>query len=252
MQDNRLNNIYVILAGTKHPGNVGSAARAMANMGLSKLRLAAPQCEINEEAGRMAKAGTGVLQNATVFSTLGEAIKDIRFLVGTTGKTGGNRSKTQGPRKLAAKILEYAETQKTGIVFGPEDTGLVDADLLPCQMLMRIPANPEARSLNLSHAVMVVGYELYLGSLGSKHSRGLRLSPVGQVEAMYDQLEKALLQIGFLHEQNSRHMMFALRRLFGRTGLQPPDVGILRGIARQISWYGSKHRGEGKPESGSS
>ncbi len=250
MPDNRLKNVYIILAGTKHPGNIGSAARAMANMGLRNLRLAAPQCEINEEAARLAKAGTQVLQEVKVFPSLGEAIQDIRFLAGTTGKSGGNRSKTLPPRKLATKILEYAETQKTGIVFGPEDTGLVDEDLLPCQMLIRIPTDPEARSLNLAHAVLVVGYELHLGCLVPEKARGSRLAPVGQVEAMYSQLEKALLQIGFLHEQNSRHMMFTLRRIFGRAGLQPPDVGILRGIARQISWYGSRNRHVEKTDSG--
>jgi tRNA/rRNA methyltransferase len=242
MQNNRLDNIHIILVGTKHPGNIGSAARAMANMGLSRLRLAAPQCEINDEAKRLAKAGAGILQKVESYSTLGEAVHDIRLLIGTTGKTGGNRSKTHTPRNLAGKILEPSGSQKTGIVFGPEDTGLVDEDLLPCQMLLRIPTHPKARSLNLAHAVMVVSYELYQAHLVEEPARGLKLASVGQVEAMYQQLERALLDVGFLHEQNSRHMMFALRRFFGRAGLQAPDVGILRGIARQVSWYGSRHR----------
>jgi TrmH family RNA methyltransferase len=241
MQDDRLDNLYFILVGTKHPGNIGSAARAMANMGLSRLRLAAPQCTIDAEADRMAKAGTDILTRALVFQSLGEAVADLGFLVGTTGKTGGNRAKTHSPRNLASQVLQHAENQKTGIVFGPEDTGLVDEDLLPCQMLIRIPTHPRARSLNLAQAVMVVAYELFLSHLGAEPARSARLASVGQVEAMYFQLEKSLLQIGFLHEQNSRHMMFALRRLLGRASLQPADVGVLRGIARQIAWYGNRH-----------
>jgi len=235
-----LKNVVIILAGTKYPGNIGSAARAMFNMGLSRLVLADPKCAINEESYRLARSGKGVLDSAKTCRSLKSALRGIRFLVGTTGKTGGYRSQSYAPRALATRILNHAARQKVGILFGPEDTGLVDEDLQLCQLLIRIPTQHKANSINLAQAVMIVSYELLLGSLAHEPARAPKLASLDQVEAMYAQLEKALLEIGFLQPQNARHMMFALRRILGRAGLEAPDAGVLRGIARQIDWY-AKH-----------
>lgn len=245
MTDNRLDNIAIILSGTKHPGNIGSVARAMHNMGLTDLRLSAPQCAVNEESDRLARSGREIVEKARRFQSLESATRGVHLLVGTTGKSGGNRSQCHTPRALAPRILALAGHQKVGILFGPEDTGLVDEELLKCQMLIRIPTEPGARSINLAQAVMIAAYELYLAHLEHEPAQVPKLASIEQVEAMYDQLEKALLAIGFLHPQNARHMMFAIRRMFGRAGLEPQDVGILRGIARQIYWYGSKDRDQG-------
>lgn len=231
------NNIAVILAGTKHPGNIGSAARAMFNMGLSRLILAAPKCSINEESYRLAKGGKTILDRAKSYPSLAGALKEIHFLVGTTGKTGGYRSQTYSPRALVPRILDHAAKQKVGILFGPEDTGLIDKDLGLCQLLIRIPTARNANSINLAQAVMIFCYELFWGNLDREPTRVPRLAPVEQVEAMYGQLEKALLDIGFLHSKNAKHMMLGIRRMLGRAGLESADVGVLRGIARQIGWY---------------
>jgi tRNA/rRNA methyltransferase len=239
-----LENVAIILAGTKHPGNIGSAARAMANMGLSRLILAAPQCSINEEAERMAKAGKNVLDSTVVHSSLDSALQGIHLLVGTTGKSGGYREEAASPRALAPKILDYAAEQKVGILFGPEDTGLIDEDLRLCQLLIHIPTDRKASSINLAQAVMIIAYELMFGSLSREPGHTLKLAPIEQTEAMYGHLEKALLEIGFLHQQNAQHMMFAIRKMLGRAGLESSDVGVLRGIARQINWYA----GAKKPE----
>jgi tRNA/rRNA methyltransferase len=214
----------------------------MHNMGLTQLRLASPQCERTQESVRLACGGREILEKAHEYGTLRSAARGIHMLVGTTGKTGGNRSQTCSPRALAPRILAHAATAKAGILFGPEDTGLVDDDLLLCQMLMRIPTDPEAHSINLAQAVMIVSYELFLASLEREPARVPDLAPTTQVEAMFVQMEEALSQIGFLHSQNARHMMFALRRVLGRAGLETGDVGILRGIARQISWFGRAKR----------
>jgi len=232
-----LDNVVIILAGTKHPGNIGSVARAMTNMGIGRLVLAAPRCEINEEARRMAKAGISVLDAARVYPSLTEAVAELHMLVGATGKRGGYRSNTSTPRRIASKILDQAASQTVGILFGPEDTGLVDEDLRLCQFLIRIPASRQAGSINLAQAVMIVSYELMLCSLAHKPGNALPLASLEQTEAMYAQLQESLLKIGFLHPQNAQHMMFAIRRLLGRAGMEPSDVGVLRGIARQINWF---------------
>ncbi len=245
MRDRGLSNIIIILDRTKHPGNIGSVARAMHNMGLSQLRLVSPQSKPNEESVRLACGGRSVLESARIYRTLGSALRGIHFAVGTTGKSGGYRSQTCSPRSLAARIFAHAQSQKVAILFGPEDTGLVDEDLLPCQRLMRIPTDPAAHSINLAQAVMIVSYELFIASLEREPARVPRLASIEQIESMYAQLEQALLQIGFLSSQNARHMMFALRRLLGRSGLEAADVGMLRGIARQIDWYGRTQRSSG-------
>jgi tRNA/rRNA methyltransferase len=245
MTDHRLDNIAIILSGTRNPGNIGSVARAMHNMGLTDLRLSAPQCALNEESDRLARSGRDILERARRFQSLESATNGIHLMVGTTGKSGGNRSQCHTPRALAPRILAHACDQKVGILFGPEDTGLVDEELLKCQMLIRIPTDPDARSINLAQAVMITAYELYFAHLEHEPARVAKLASIEQVEAMFDQLEKALLAIGFLQPQNARHMMFAIRRMLGRAGLEPQDVGILRGIARQIHWYGLRDRGLG-------
>lgn len=237
-----LNNIAIILVNTKYPGNIGSAARAMFNMGLTRLILAAPQCTINDESYRMAKSGRAILESAKICKSVTSALRGIRFLAGTTGKSGGYRAPAHTPRRVVPRILAHAAQQKVGILFGPEDTGLVDDDLQLCQVLIRIPTQHKGHSINLAQSVMILCYELLLGSLEREPGQTVRLAPLEQVEAMYTQLESALLDIGFLQPQNARHMMFKLRQLMGRAGLEPSDVGVLRGIARQIAWYAKTER----------
>jgi tRNA/rRNA methyltransferase len=237
-----LNNVVIVLAHTKYPGNIGSAARAMFNMGLTQLVLAAPQCAINDESYRMAKSGKAILESAKICKSVKSALRGIRFLAGTTSKSGGYRTQAYSPRTLALKILAHAAQQKVGILFGPEDTGLVDEDLRLCQMLIRIPTQHRGHSINLAQSVMVLCYELLLASLEREPARVVRLASLEQVEAMYAQLEGALLDIGFLQPQNTDHMMFTFRRMLGRAGLEPSDVGVLRGIARQIAWFAQSKR----------
>ena len=235
-----LNNVVIVLVGTKYPGNIGSAARAMHNMGLKQLRLVAPQCSIDEESIRMARAGKTILSDVKVCDSLKGALKGIRLVLGTTRKTGGYRSQAHSPRSLAPQILKHAARQKVAILFGPEDTGLMDEHLILCQRLVRIPTDSQAPSINVAQAVMIFCYELHQGALDQVPPTGPLLAPVEQVEEMYRHLQAALIDIGFLHSKNVRHMMFSLRRLLGRAELQPADVGILRGIARQITWYAGR------------
>ena len=241
MQRTTLENVAIVLVGTKHPGNLGSAARAMWNMGLRDLRLVSPQCSIDEHAYRMARSGKSILEATKTHSSLLPALTGTGLVVGTTGKVGGNRNEVQSPRALAPQILSQASRQAVALVFGPEDTGLVDDDLLLCQMNLRIPTAPQARSMNLSQAVVIVTYELYLASLAGAVSARQRAS-LENIEAMTEHLQQTLLEIGFLHPKNERHMMFAIRRMLGRAALDEKDVAILRGIARQISWHHKSHQ----------
>jgi len=242
----KLDNVIIVLVGTKYAGNLGAVARAMANMGLSQLRMVRPVCSIDAEAIRMARSGKSILAAARRCRTLRGALRGVGLVVGTTARTGGNRPEFHTPRDLAPGVLDLAQAGKAAIVFGPEDTGLVDDDILLCHRLVRIPTVSAARSLNLSQAVLLVCYELFL----AQYDREPRLVPkpagVQELEAMYGHLEDALRKIGFLHEKNARHMMFSLRRILGRVALESADAALLRGIARQIDWF-SRH---GNPRDG--
>ena len=240
MARSALDNIHIILVGTKHPGNIGSVARALHNMGISQLRLAAPQCSITDESYRLARSGGSILESARLYRSAASALRGINLVAGTTGKTGGNRIRAYPPHALAPRLIAQAATQDVGILFGPEDTGLVDEDIMLCGTLIRIPTPPAARSINIAQAVMIVCYELFLASLERLPGRVPRLAKLEQVEGMYRQLEESLRRIGFLNDKTARHMMFALRRLLGRAGLEETDVAILRGIARQIAWYAGR------------
>jgi tRNA/rRNA methyltransferase len=185
----------------------------------------------------MARSGAVILDNVRIHRSVEAALRGIRLTVGTTGKTGGYRSRTCPPRVAATQILTQAVRQNVAIVFGPEDTGLLDQDLRLCQTLVRIPTHRRGRSINLAQSVMLLCYEIYLAQSESRFSPSLSLAPAERIEAMYLQLQEALLETGFLHANNTDHMMFALRRLLGRAGLEDSDVAILRGIARQIAWH---------------
>ncbi len=241
MPGSPLDNIYIVLARTKHSGNIGSAARAMWNMGFSRLRLAAPRCGVDPDAYRLAKRGASVLDHTRTCRTVRSALRGVHLVAGSTARTGGYRQETYSPRALAPRLIAQAENQKVAILFGPEDTGLVDEDILLCHYLVRIPTQASARSINLAQAVMIVCYELHLASRLRPPERIPELAPIEQVEAMYRHLEQSLLEIGFVHRKSARHMMFALRRLLGRTGLEKRDIAILRGIARQIGWYAGEN-----------
>src|SRR5262245_57603983 len=121
-----LDRVAIILVGTKHAGNVGAVARAMTNMGLSDLRLVAPRCTVDEEAARRARAGTPLLERARRFRSLRSALRGVHLAVGTTARTGGNRREVSPPRALVPRVLEAAGPGRSALVFGPEDTGLVD------------------------------------------------------------------------------------------------------------------------------
>ena len=231
-----LDNIAVVLVGTKYSGNLGSVARAMYNMDLRDLRLVRPECRVDEEAARMARGGVGILHSARRFRSLRSSLRGVGHVTGTTARRGGNRREVRSPRDMAPRLLELSASRKAAVVFGPEDTGLVDDDLLLCNQLIRIPTSAAFRSLNLSQAVMIVAYELFLADLPREPRISIRPARATEVEAMYAQLEAALFRAGFLHAKNSRHMMFAIRRLLGRAALEAGDVAILRGISRQIEW----------------
>jgi tRNA/rRNA methyltransferase len=136
-------------------------------------------------------------------------------------------------------MIGHARRGKVALLFGPEDHGLTNDDLKHCQRLIAIDTCADYPSLNLAHAVLLCCYELRRAALADTPPRsGVEPAPAADVEFLFERLQSAFLRVGFLNPQNPDHIMFALRRVFGRAELEGSDVRILLGLARQIEWYG--------------
>ena len=160
-----LKNIRVVLVRTFHPGNIGSAARAMKTMGLSELYLVAPKDfetrQAKDEALKMSTSANDIVQAATRVDSLFEAIKDCTIVVASTARTRGYDLPFLNPEETAEKLNVASVKQKVALVFGPERTGLLNEDLAMCKYRATIPTNPDYSSLNLAAAVQTFCYEIY-------------------------------------------------------------------------------------------
>jgi tRNA/rRNA methyltransferase len=263
MLNDPLQNITIVLVRPQFAGNIGSVCRAMKNMGLDKLILVAPEQDpLSPEGKMMATSAKDLLQKAKVFPSLEEALLGFRWIAGTSARKGRNRGPFISPREICPEIISHARSIPVAILFGPEDRGLTNKELAPCQALISMPTHPNLSSLNLAQAVLLLSYELYLTSLDklrnaecgmrnekqvqrdqASSSSGL-LPPLAEfqkVEKMYAHLEALLLRIGFLDPKNPKRIMHTLRRIFGRAKLCDRDVAVLRGIFRQLEWYATHY-----------
>ncbi len=236
-----------ILVRTKAAGNIGAAARALANMGLRDLRLVAPDASADRVASEMAVHGREILRRAAAYPDLGAALHDRVLSVGTTCRPGFYRSAAQPLRSAISELAANNPHDPIAFVFGPEDHGLSNDDLRYCQRLITIPTAPAYTSINLAQSVMLVAYELLMAADssstapapagGSRRGRLPATAPVGEIEMMLGRMEKALVTIGFLAEDSPQRIMFTLRRILWRAGLNRRELDILNGIARQIRWF---------------
>lgn len=240
-----LDSVRIVLVNTSHPGNIGAAARAMKNMGLSRLVLVDPERFPNPEARARAAGADDVLQQAQVVTTLEEAIADCVLVMGTSARDRRIPWPVLDPRESAGKVLDQlAELPAAPIalVFGREDSGLTSDELQRCQYHVHIPSNPDFSSLNLAAAVQVLSYELRMAQL-AREGLPTKMHKIEttaihneipataeELEHFYAHLEQVLVEIGFHDPQKPRQLMPRLRRLYGRTGLNRMEINILRGI----------------------
>jgi len=233
-----LNNVSIVLVRTKTPGNIGAVARCMMNMGLSRLVLVRPPKDDKEEALRLAAGAEEVLRNAVRTGTLLEAIADHRLVIGTSRHPGRNRRNIGAPREMADQIVSLLPQNRVALVFGREVNGLDKDDLALCNEVIAIPSSDVFPSLNLSHAVCVVAYELFIAARARPAPAGKALAQTGELEAFYQHLQKVLEESGFLGPHNRDHMMTSVRQLFGKSRLEQRDINILHGIISAIARSG--------------
>lgn len=228
-----LTNVRIVLIGTSHPGNIGSCARAMKTMGLTKLYLVAPEKFPHPKALELASNAADVVENAIVVDHLDEAIADCTLTIGTSARERKIPWPILSPREMAEKIAtEEPHQAEIAILFGREDSGLTNEELQRCHLHVHIPANPAYSSLNIAAALQVIAYELRVTLLKEKISVDWDYEWVNDeaMEGFYQELEKVLIEIDFLNPKVPRQLMTRLRRLFNRSRLDVMEMNILRGV----------------------
>jgi tRNA/rRNA methyltransferase len=243
--------VVVVLVEPAGPRNVGSVARLCANFGISELRLVAPRCDPHgDEARQMAVHGGWVLEQARLFGSLAEALRDCRRVVATSGRGAGEPLPLLPLGSALPWLLEHNEPEQPGppeqapapapraIVFGREDRGLSNDELLQAGRLLQIETGEAYGSLNLSHAAAVVLHSLH--SLRNEHSPQLPPLPEpscrAELEALLSDAEQLLLAVGFLYPHTAHARLAKLRALLQRAQITSAEVALLRGMVRQLRW----------------
>jgi tRNA/rRNA methyltransferase/tRNA (cytidine32/uridine32-2'-O)-methyltransferase len=243
--DMSLENIIIILSRPSESGNVGAVCRVMKNMGIFQLRIVAPEKPLDYSVMQArAVHAADVLEQAEYFDHLKDAIADCSIVIGTTRRRGEKRKPISiTPREAAAYVVEKAG--KIAIVFGNERTGLEQDELALCTMASHIPTDEVFPSLNLSHAVQIYAYELFLAfeEKCSPREKSSQWVPVERekldsaVKVMTDSLES----IGFYKQYGREDQERFLRDIFSRAGTTLKEVRYLEELFKKVAILGRKN-----------
>jgi tRNA/rRNA methyltransferase len=225
--------IRIVLVRPKESRNVGAVCRAMKNMGLSSLRIVMDSLIDPSMARALAHYAADVLNQAEVYTDLKEALRDAVFIAGTTRRRGKNRKYfSLFPEQLAERMAGLGEGT-AAILFGNEETGLTDAELSLCHVAVMIPSSEAFPSLNLSHAVQVVAYELYrMRSVESLTP----FTPIGAaaLDSLVSVITSSLKAIGFFKLVTPDQMGRFIRDILARAGLSVTEARRLEVVFRKI------------------
>lgn len=238
-------NIRVVLVNTSHPGNIGASARAMKNMGLSRLALVQPLEFPSAVAVGRAASALDILESTTVHETLQEAIADCGLVIGASARSRKIPWPVLLPEQCAEQVLQDCGSNGVALVFGREDSGLTNEELQFCHFHVQIPAADQYSSLNLAAAVLVICYELRRCAMRLANDRppsdeeywDIERATGEQVEQFYQHLEHVLVRLDFHDPDNPRQLMQRMRRLFGRIRLDSMEMNILRGILTHVEFH---------------
>jgi tRNA/rRNA methyltransferase len=228
----------LVLVEPAGPLNVGSVARLCRSYGIEELRLVAPRCDpLSDEARLMAVKGLPLLQQARLFPTLAAALADCGRVVATSGRPEGEPLPLEDPDDALAWLLAGDPVLPSALVFGREDRGLSNDELLQAGRLLQIPTPTPHGSLNLSHAVAVVLHDLHrVAQAPAVAAVAEAPCPRGVLEAMLSDAEELLLEVGFLLPHTAHARMAKLRALLQRGQVSAPEVALLRGLVCQLRW----------------
>ena len=229
-----LSRMRVVMVETSHPGNIGSAARAMKTMGITNLVLVAPKLSDvtnHRDAIALASGATDVLANARVVATFDEAIKDVRYAIAFTARKRELSHPFKPLREAAQIAVAEAVFGDVALVFGNEAMCLSNEEVDRCQLVSAIPANDEYSSLNVSQAVQVAAYEMMMtaAAFSIEADTERPQASVGEVDGFLKHFEAVAIANCFLNPDEPKRFMTRMRRLFTRARMEPEEVAILRG-----------------------
>jgi tRNA/rRNA methyltransferase len=228
--------IRVVLVKPLYDGNVGSTARVMKNFGFYDLALVNP-CQLGDQAKAFAMHAWDIIENVSTYSTIPDAVGNSNLIIATTGNPGRRiEEHVRMPAYTPAEAKQLLEGRNglVSLLFGSEDTGLSNEELKGCDIIMNIPTSSDYPSMNLSHAVAVVLYELSDIKAGN-----IGLAKRFDVDLMYDHFQEVLDEIDYpVHKKDKTMLM--VRRILGRARLTAREVQTIRGLMRRIQ-YRLKH-----------
>jgi tRNA/rRNA methyltransferase len=229
----------IILISPQMGENIGAAARVMLNFGVTELRLVAPRDGWpNQKAIETARNAVQVIENTKVFPTLAEAAFDISRIYATTARPRDMVKTVYTPRKCAEAILQT--TEKSAIVFGAEQSGLSNEDIVLADAIVTIPVAPIYTSLNLAQAVSILCYEWFTAG-DTTPPENLDTGKYGlaskiELTSMFEHLEQELDKSGFFKVLDKRpNMVRNIRNIFVRAGLTEQDVRTIRGLIKSLT-----------------
>jgi len=241
--------LAVVLVEPAGPLNVGSVARLCANFAIEQLRLVAPRCDHRgAEARQMAVHGEALLEQATLYPDLAAAIADCQRVVATSGRIETESLPLSEPGPALSWLCQSnsgrgsSDNAMAALVFGREDRGLSNAELLQAGRVVRLATSEAYASLNLSHAVAICLHELQAcrtqppPSATNPTAGDGDLCNRGALEAALADAEALLLEVGFLYPHTAAARMAKLRALLQRAQVREPEVALLRGMVRQLRW----------------
>ncbi|HOX70420.1 MAG: RNA methyltransferase [Dokdonella sp.] len=248
LADEVLRKLRFVLSHTSHPGNIGSAARAIRTMGLRRLSLVSPEQFPHIDAHVLAAGADDVLEAAICTNDLPEAIADCSLVIGATARLRGVALEEWSPRVAAARALDAITAGcEVAFVFGNERSGLSNDEIKLCHAAVHIPSDPSYSSLNLSQAVQVIAYEMRMAVLSDAPARpSNRDIPASSVEleGFFEHLASTLRDIDFHKGRSERTIMQRLRRLFLRASLDQRELRVLRGILADAQRMARLARGD--------
>ena len=224
-----LNNIKIVLIQTFHPGNIGAAARAMKNMGLSNLVLVNPVDFPSEEATSRAGQATDILENATVVSSLDEAISDCQLVIGTSARDRSITLPSVTSDQVGIELVRESKQAKVAVIFGRERMGLHNEDIQKCHKQLNIDAADIYPVLNISQAIQIVCYEVFKASKVEFNQTEEEYPQNKELELFYQHLEESLTQSGFIKPSHPGQALSHLRALYRRARPTSKELQILRG-----------------------
>tara|TARA_B100000768_G_scaffold112492_1_gene104183 strand:- start:18 stop:743 length:726 start_codon:yes stop_codon:yes gene_type:complete len=232
------NLINIVLVETSHPGNIGSVARAMKTMGLSKLSLVNPKVFPSDDANALSGNARDVLDNATIYPSLQEAIKKSTFVYATSARNRSINWPTVNPEKAAEQIIDQATGDKEiSIVFGREDRGLTNEELQLANFHLEIPANPEYPVLNIAMSVQIVTYELFKNTNNTEDREWRDYPEINSedLQRLIDHFVETSIELDMIDPKNPSQIIARIKRMFSRLQPDSMEANYLRGFLTAVN-----------------